>query len=487
LCGNLGADARHFVDFLVSAGQTVWQMLPLGVPHDDGSPYQCLSVYAGNPALISPESLCDWGWLSVDEYSLAMQQIRDVVPVLKTGQQDLQGACQTLQAGLLEQARSGFMARANDEERALLAAFIEQQSHWLNDYALYQSLHQHFHHQSWVHWPQPLRDREPDAVAEARLQFADQIDEVCFEQFVFFRQWQALKDYANQNGVLMFGDMPIFIAADSADVWCARDYFDLDAAGEPRTVTGVPPDYFSDTGQRWGNPHYRWDVMAADDFNWWKQRLAMQLQLFDVLRVDHFRGFEASWEIPADHETAIGGCWVPVPGKELFDCLLKHFVSLPLVAEDLGIITPAVEALRDRYHFPGMKILQFAFGGDSKNPYLPHNHEQNSIVYTGTHDNDTTLGWYLALDKKIKSHVHEYLDIDSDNDMPWPLIKSAMESVACTAIFPMQDILGLDSSHRMNIPGTTQGNWRWRFDWQSVPVDLAQRLRHLTELYQRLP
>jgi 4-alpha-glucanotransferase len=475
-CGNLGDEAFRFIEFLAASGQSLWQMLPLGVPHADGSPYQCLSVFAGNPALISPESLRDSGWLDTAVYDKARQQILE---------QPSTGL--SLQAFMLEHARDGFTSRATNEEREALATFIEQQGFWLHDYALYQSLHQHYQHQSWTQWPPALRDRQPQAVAEAREQHAGQIAEVCFEQFVFFRQWQALKDSANHRGVLLFGDMPIFIAHDSADVWCAREYFDLYDNGQPRTVTGVPPDYFSDTGQHWGNPHYRWDVMVADDFSWWKQRLAMQLQLFDVVRIDHFRGFEASWEIPAEHETAMNGVWIPVPGEQLFDSLLKHFGSLPLVAEDLGIITPAVEALRDRYQFPGMKILQFAFGGDNANPYLPHHHVPNCVVYTGTHDNDTTLGWWQALDEHTRAHVHEYLGIVGASDMPWPLIRAALESVANTAIFPLQDALSLDSSHRMNIPGTAQGNWRWRFDWQDVPPGLAEKLHHLTALYQRLP
>lgn len=483
LSGNLGPEAFRFVEFLAAAGQSLWQMLPLGVPHDDGSPYQCLSVFAGNPVLISPEALRDKGWLSAADCDQALAQMKTPAMSGNFSHRD----ALSLHSAVLEQAYSGFKARASDSDQAALADFIEQQGFWLHDYALYQSLHQVFEHQSWTQWPQSLRDRQPQAVTEAREQYAGQIAEICFEQFVFFQQWQALKDYANKHGVLMFGDMPIFIAHDSADVWCAREYFDLDANGEPLTVTGVPPDYFSATGQRWGNPHYHWQTMVADDFAWWKQRMAMQLQLFDVVRVDHFRGFEASWEIPVDHDTAIDGRWIQVPGAQLFDSLLKYFKTLPLVAEDLGIITPAVEALRDRYQFPGMKILQFAFGGDNNNPYLPHNHETNCVVYTGTHDNDTTLGWYQALDAATRAHVHEYLGIDSGDDMPWPMIRAAMESVANTAVFPLQDILGLDAEHRMNIPGTAEGNWRWRFEWSAVPTELAGQLQHLTELYQRQP
>lgn len=467
-CGNLGEEAFRFVEFLAAAGQSLWQMLPLGVPHDDGSPYQCLSVFAGNPALISPESLCEWGWLDVDDYNRVRQQDQ----------------CDSLL--LLTQAHAGFKDRDNDDDHRALEDFIEQQGFWLHDYALYQALRDHYQHLSWTQWPASLRDRQPQALVAAREEYSLQIAAVYFEQFVFFRQWQALKEYANRHGVLMFGDMPIFISHDSADVWCAREYFDLDPEGQPCTVTGVPPDYFSDTGQRWGNPHYRWETMVADDFSWWKRRLAMQLTLFDVLRIDHFRGFESSWVIPADHDTAMNGRWVGVPGELLFDCLQQHFGVLPVVAEDLGIITPAVEALRDRYQFPGMKILQFAFGGDSNNPYLPHHHQPNSVVYTGTHDNDTTLGWWQNLDDSTRRHVREYLNIDTENDIAWSMMKVAMESVANTAIFPLQDVLSLDSAHRMNTPGTSQGNWRWRFDWKQLPLELAGRLRHLAGLYQRL-
>lgn len=472
--GRLGNDARRFIDFLVASGQSIWQMLPLGVPHDDGSPYQCLSLYAGNPALICPEDLVAAGWLD----DAAMQQ------VLARVEQSVPGA--VIQHELMQHAYAGFEARAGAHERQALQDFITSQAEWLDDYALYQALRQRYRHRPWDQWPPEIRLRQPDALAAAHARLAVEKQRICFEQFVFFRQWRALKDYANSRGVLLFGDMPIFIAYDSVDVWRQPEYFDLDAEGRPRTVTGVPPDYFSATGQLWGNPQYDWERMSADGFCWWKKRLAAQLELFDIIRIDHFRGFESSWVIPADHKTAIDGHWVKVPGYELFSRLNNEFDSLPVVAEDLGIITPEVEALRDHFHFPGMKILQFAFSGDPDNPYLPKNHTVNSVVYTGTHDNDTSLGWYQSLSDRDRAYVNEHLTIRDDDVMPWPLIEMAMESVANTVILPMQDVLALGSRHRMNRPGTMSGNWLWRFAWADVPESLSEHLAALTRRCNRI-
>ena len=473
--GCLGNDARRFIDFLVASGQSIWQMLPLGVPHDDGSPYQCLSLFAGNPALICPEDLREAGWLDDTELQQALAKIDESVPVSE------------IQQAVLRHAYTGFKARASKHDHQELANFVASQTDWLDDYALYQVLRQQYQHRPWNQWPQALRDRQSRAINEAHERLAADKEQVFFEQFVFFRQWRTLKEYANNRGVLLFGDMPIFIAYDSVDVWREPGYFDLDEDGRPRTVTGVPPDYFSATGQRWGNPHYRWDIMAADGFRWWKRRLAAQLELFDIIRIDHFRGFESSWVIPAEHDTAIDGHWVTVPGYALFSSLMDEFGVLPLVAEDLGIITPEVEALRDHFHLPGMKILQFAFSGDPDNPYLPENHTVNSVVYTGTHDNDTSLGWYQSLDEKDRATVDQYLKIGVKDIMPWPLIEMALGSVANTAILPMQDVLALDGRHRMNTPGTQTGNWKWRFDWQDIPDGLPQHLSALAARYDRLP
>lgn len=460
-CGDLGAEAYRFVDFLAAAGQQVWQILPLGPTHDDLSPYQSLSAHAGNPQLISIEALRDDGWLD------------EATP----------DARREAKLQLIEAAWRGFQTHANPADRLALQEFIEQ-TPWLFDYCLFCLLRQLNGGNSWVNWPEGLRDRAPEAIDDILKTHADEIAKLQFEQFAFDRQWQALKRYANEHGVLIFGDMPIFVSHDSADVWAQRDYFTLDAKGKATEVAGVPPDYFSATGQRWGNPQYRWERMQADGFAWWLQRMTGQLHLFDLLRIDHFRGFEAYWEIPADEETAINGRWVKAPGEALFKALKQRFGHLPVVAEDLGIITDEVIALRDRFALPGMRILQFAFGGDADNFYLPHNYCPNTVVYTGTHDNDTTLGWWLGCGEGERHHVMEYLGHPAEA-MPWPLIRAAYASIARLAILPMQDILALGGEHRMNTPGTTEGNWHWRFSWEQVPADRATHLRYLTELYNR--
>jgi 4-alpha-glucanotransferase len=317
------------------------------------------------------------------------------------------------------------------------------------------------------------------------VRHADEMTLVRFEQFIFFRQWQELRQAAQARGVQLFGDLPIFVAHDSADVWAQREYFDLDAAGQPRVVAGVPPDYFSQTGQRWGNPLYNWARLQADGFRWWLERLRTQFSLFDLVRIDHFRGFEACWQIPADAGTAVSGRWVPAPGEALFQSLQKEFGTLPVVAEDLGFITPDVHRLREQFGLPGMRILQFAFDGASDNPYLPHNHEVNSVVYTGTHDNDTTFAWFENLPVDQQRSVLEYFGHPGE-PMPWPLIRAAFASVARLAILPMQDALQAGTGHRMNIPGSNTGNWQWRFTWDQIPHGLAARLRDLARRYGRL-
>ncbi len=464
--GVLGPEAFRFVDFLAASGVSVWQTLPLGPTHDDGSPYQCLSVHAGNPRLISLELLAELGWLNND--------------VAIPGDADTEA----YRRACLIESRCGFMQRASDEEHAALDAFVVTQGHWLDDFALYQALRQENDGHAWLDWPVPLRDRETDALDRARARLVDDIAQACFEEYVFFRQWQSLKRYANERGILLFGDMPIFVAHDSAEVWAHREYFMLDEEGRAQVVAGVPPDYFSATGQRWGNPHYNWGCMQANGFHWWVERMATQLALFDLIRIDHFRGFEAYWEIPAHAETAIDGRWVQAPGDELFQALQETFNPLPLVAEDLGIITAEVDALREKYGLPGMKILQFAFEGGSSNPYLSYNHQHNSVVYTGTHDNNTTVGWFEELSPSLQQHILEYLGLPQEA-MPWPLIRCAFASVAQLAIVPMQDVLALDAEHRMNLPGTTESNWRWRFDWEQVPEELPGRLHRLAEMYGR--
>ncbi len=465
--GDIGPDAYRFVDFLHQSGVTLWQMLPTGPTHSDGSPYQCLSVNGGNELLISLELLQKQGWLSAEQ----MVAHRTLNP----------GA---MRRACLSDAYRCFMEKASSAQRNEFDEFCQDHQDWLHDFALYRALRQIHHLCSWVDFPQPLRDREPEALAQAAIGLQDSLMRVKFEQYVFFTQWHALKEYAAERGVLLFGDMPIFVAHDSAEVWAHREYFLLDELGQPTVVAGVPPDYFSDTGQRWGNPLYNWQVMAEDGYQWWIHRLRNQIELFDVVRIDHFRGFEAYWEIPASEPTAINGKWVKGPDANLFEAIKSALGSLPLVAEDLGVITPEVNALREQFGLPGMKILQFAFDGGPENSYLPHNHELSSVVYTGTHDNDTTCGWFSSLSVQQQNHVLEYLGRPNEG-MPWPLIRAALSSVALWAVVPLQDLLGLDSDHRMNIPGTSEGNWTWRFDWHQLQPGLQGHLKHLTSLYSR--
>ena len=462
--GDIGFEAHRFVEFLASAGMAAWQMLPIAPTHGDLSPYTALSVHAGNPSLISLQWLEARGWLQPEEV---------VVEDLASYRQQR-----------LIAARDGFLLHISDADKVAYEQFRAKHDHWLIDYALFEAIRRHQGCRHWLDWPEPLRDREPAALREIQALLFHETEQTCFEQFVFFMQWRELHDHARHHGVKLFGDVPIFVAHDSAEVWCHREYFTLDEHGNAQTVAGVPPDYFSETGQRWGNPHYRWDRMEEDGFKWWKQRFATQLEMFDWLRIDHFRGFEAFWEIPAHEETAINGRWVKAPGDALFAALQEAFESLPLVAEDLGIITDEVDALRKKYNLPGMKILQFAFDGDATNPYLPHNHSLDSVVYTGTHDNNTTLGWYDELNESQKMRIAEYYG-HPDEVMPWLLIRSAFASVSRLAVIPMQDVLCLGAEDRMNIPGVAEGNWQWRFKWEQVDGGLASRLRQLVELYGR--
>ena len=462
--GDLGPDAYRFVDFLQAAGMRVWQILPVNPTQHDGSPYQSSSVHAGNHRFISIEPLLEKGWLEE--------------PPLEEGSLSDEG-----RSFAISLAWEGFKERATESDRTDFERFCAEHGHWLEDYTLFQSLHLE-QEGCWWDWLAPLRDREPQALSMARARLSDQIANIRFEQYLFYTQWMNLKRYANERGILLFGDVPIFVAHDSAEVWSHRSMFDLLEDGHPRVVAGVPPDYFSATGQRWGNPLYRWDRMEEDGFSFWIERMKTQSTLFDFVRIDHFRGFEAYWEIPASEETAMNGAWVQAPGERLFAKLYEALPDLALVAEDLGVITPEVDALRRRYGLPGMKILQFAFSGGADNPYLPFHHTLDSVVYTGTHDNDTTLGWYNALDDATRAHVDQYLG-HSREIMPWPMIRMAMASRANLCIIPMQDLLGLGTKHRMNTPGTSEGNWSWRFSWDYMEPELAERVRRRVEMYGR--
>ncbi|MBE0439946.1 MAG: 4-alpha-glucanotransferase [Gammaproteobacteria bacterium] len=457
---NLGPDAYKFIDFLHESGVTVWQMLPLGPTHADGSPYQCLSAHAGNPALVC------WDTVKLEPWA-------DPKTIIDA----------TFLTTLVKAFRQ-FSAKASDEDKHAFSNFCKREEYWLDDYVLFREIRHLNHTTAWYDWPESLRNRQKTAIQKIRHDRKEALDIRRFGQFLFFKQWQSLKSYANERGIVLFGDMPIFVAHDSADVWANPSLFTLDSAGQAEKVAGVPPDYFSSTGQRWGNPLYRWDKHIEQDFLWWQQRMQTQLALFDLIRIDHFRGFEACWEIPASCETAIDGQWVKAPGDALFDRLKNAFGELPLVAEDLGIITDEVTALREKYAMPGMKILQFAFGDDANNPYLPHNHTIDSVSYTGTHDNNTTLGWFGEINDYTRSRVHDYLG-QTDDQMPWQLIRVCLATVSKLAVIPMQDVLALDGEHRMNIPGTTEGNWSWRFDWDMVDESSAQRFRKLNELYGR--
>lgn len=461
LCGSLGDDAFRWLDWLADAGFGIWQFLPL-TPVADGSPYNSYSAFAGNPQLVDLKQLHHL------QLPVADSAITTPAMLLDALHQVYDNVAQQRPQPLWQQWQD--FSAAQD---------------WLADFCIFAVLKEHYP-TPWTQWPTPLRDRDPDALAaftrahQERIRFHD------FIQFLFARQWQALKNHAHQHDIFLFGDIPIFVSHDSADVWCCRDLFKLDENGQPSVVAGVPPDYFSATGQRWGNPLYDWHRHRQENFRWWQRRIEHALSLFDAVRIDHFRGFVAGWEIPASETTAINGRWVEAPGEALFEHLHQACAQLPLVAEDLGIITPDVTALRKRHGLPGMKILQFAFDSDSKNPYLPHHHSRNTVIYTGTHDNNTTLGWYANLNDDVRTRIADYY-AQPQQPMPWPLICSALASPARWAIVPLQDLLALGTEHRMNTPGTSDGNWRWRFQWSQIDSTLAARMAHLNRLYDRRP
>ncbi|HKV35278.1 MAG TPA: 4-alpha-glucanotransferase [Pyrinomonadaceae bacterium] len=462
--GDLGPEAYKFADFLVSAGQSLWQVLPLGPTGYGDSPYACFSAFAGNTSLISPEKL-----------NLGFQT--DKNEILRGAYQDY---TQTTDTNL----RSDF------------ETFALREAHWLDDYALFRALKDAHNGVAWNDWAPEFASREPTALAGAREQLREEIEAQKFYQFLFFKQWFALKDYCNDRGIKIVGDLPIFVAQDSADVWTNPDQFKLDKDGRPLVVAGVPPDYFSATGQLWGNPLYNWERMQADDFAWWIERVRATLKVVDMVRVDHFRGFAACWEIPGGDTTAERGQWVEALGRELFAAIRQTLGELPIIAEDLGVITPDVVALRDEFGFPGMRILQFGFGGDTKNLDLPHNYIANVVAYTGTHDNDTTVGWFQSVAGEGSTRTEEQIErerrfcldyLNSDGgEIHWDFIRAVFASVANTAIVPLQDVLGLGTEARMNLPNSTEGNWSWRYRAGALTDDIAARLKMLTTLYGRL-
>jgi len=474
--GDLGPEAYHFVDWLVSAGQSIWQVLPTTPIGPGDSPYQSVSAFAGSPLMVALEPLVAKGWLTA--------------PALPDGGFDASHVAYARvvpwRIAQLRAAAAGFFERAAAEDRAAFSTWCTQQAGWLDDYALFMALESAHAGAHWWHWPQPLRARAPAALAQARRELATEIRFWQFVQWCFDTQWAALKAHANQRGVFIMGDLPIFVAHHSVDCWARPDLYELDADFQPAVVAGVPPDAFTAEGQRWGNPLYRWDRMAAEGYAWWVARVRRALSHADAFRIDHFRGFAAYWEVPATSPTAIDGRWVPGPGQAVFDALTDALGPLPIVAEDLGVITPDVTALRDGCGFPGMRILQFAFGDDARNPYLPHRHVAASVVYTGTHDNDTSRGWWGNLPAHERAFAGAYLATNA-KDVHWAMIRAACNSVANTSIVPMQDVLGLDGTHRMNLPGTATGNWRWRFDWGMVGSEPARVLGVMTAASGRGP
>ncbi len=473
--GDFGQAAYHFVDWLVSAGQTLWQILPLGGIGPGDSPYMSSSAFAGNVLLIDLVELQKQGWLAA----------ADLVP-----DEGLQATTLNFAAVLpyrmarLAIAAARFEASATSAQRTEFAAFCAAQTSWLPDYALFMALAEANDWRDWCDWDAGLAKREPAALANAHQAHAARAQFWRFCQWSFYRQWAALKAYANGHGVQIVGDTPIFIAHQSAEVWAQQHLFELDEAGRPTVVAGVPPDFFSATGQRWGNPLYRWSEHAKDGFAWWVERVRRTFELVDIVRIDHFRGFAAYWEIPAGEPTAIKGTWIKAPGEALFKAITRALGPMPIIAEDLGVITPDVDALRKKFGFPGMRILQFAFAGDASDRFLPHNFEPDTVVYTGTHDNNTSVGWWAEATEKERHYARGYLATDG-HDIAWTMIRAACASVADTAVHPMQDVLALPAEQRMNFPGQASGWWRWRFEWTQLQPWHAHRLAELCRLYGR--
>lgn len=469
--GELGPDAYRFLDFLSDAGIKIWQMLPLGPTGYGDSPYQCFSAFAGNPLLVHgpgvPGAPVEFPPHRVD-FARVMAH----------------------KQSLLRQATAHFVP--DDRYRT----FVETEAAWLEDYVLFMALKQAHGGASWTEWDTGAAQRDPVAIEEWRARLKDPVEHYRREQYFFFTQFHELKRASNARGLLLMGDLPIYVAHDSADVWSNRSLFKLDEVGRPVVQAGVPPDYFSATGQLWGNPIYDWDALRAQGYGWWIRRIRATFELFDMVRIDHFRGFEAYWEVPGTDTTAERGSWVKGPGEALFTAIASALGPLPIVAENLGFITPEVEALRERFGYPGMSILQFAFGGDGQaRDFLPHNFPRDRVVYTGTHDNDTTLGWWhstgagdstrdaMAVEKE-KEFARRYLDTDG-REMHWTLMRAALASVANTVLIPLQDVLGLGSDARMNLPGRPSGNWQFRFSWDQLDPGLTRRLRALVDLYER--
>jgi len=473
--GDLGDAAFRFVDWLHAAGQRLWQVMPLGPTGYGDSPYASPSAFAGNPMLVSLSwlggdgLLAEGDWGDVPPFPEHAVEFGEVVP---------------FRLAMLKKAFGRFRRGAGTQFRQPFATFCEQEQRWLDDYALFQALKDHHDGIAWQDWPIDVRLRNPEALENAAVDLATEIRFHKFIQFHFRRQWTTLRQYANERGIRIVGDIPIFVSGDSADVWTNQREFKIDEAGRSMEVAGVPPDPFSATGQIWGNPVYDWEVMRENDYRWWVDRIRVVLKTVDIVRIDHFRGFAAAWVVPADAESAVSGHWVRSPGGEVFAAIQRALGEIPIIIEDLGVITPDVVSLREAMGFPGMKVLQFAFENDPANMYLPHNHDRHAVVYSATHDNQTTVGWFQSRGEDERRSIQAYLGRDG-SDIAWDLIRTALASVANTAIVPMQDVLRLGDEARMNVPGQPIGNWSWRMSWAHMDRNLANGLRELTETYGR--
>ncbi len=486
--GEFGSEAFAFVDFLKQAGQKLWQVLPLNPTGYGDSPFQCFSAHAGNHLLISLEKLQEQRILEPSDFGSKPEFPEDYVDF---------GEVIRWKTGLLQKAAERFLNHGSAGDKEAFDRFCTANSGWLPDFALFMACKEEHGGVAWNRWPAEIAQRKPSSLEATKERLQEAVSAVQYWQFEFFRQWQQLRAYAHSAGIRVVGDIPIYVALDSADVWTNPEYFHLTEEGQPIVIAGVPPDYFSATGQCWGNPIYRWDRLKETGYRWWLDRYRAAMELYDAVRIDHFRGFEAYWEIPGTETTAINGRWIKGPGAELFAVLEREFGELPIIAENLGVITPEVEAIRERFHFPGMAILQFAFGKDPQGPsFRPHNYARELAAYTGTHDNDTTAGWWNSSGAndstrtpedvaKERAFARAYLNLKEDEPVHWRLIRGVEASVADLAIIPLQDVLGLGTEARMNLPGTSKGNWRWRSKPGALNSDLAARLHEMVEIYDR--
>jgi 4-alpha-glucanotransferase len=477
--GDLGYEAYRFVDFLKKGKQTLWQILPLGPVGYGESPYQSFSAFAGNPLLISIDKLIENNLLEntdieqIPEFCLDKVEFNEIKPYKE------------------KFFRKAFKKFKLENKPKDYIEFYNKNSFWLDDFVLFMAIKNYYNGVAWCEWDKDIAKREAAAMKKYSEMLSEDIEYQVFLQYIFFSQWKDLKKYANSQGISIVGDLPLFISNDSSDAWAQPQLFQIDEYGVCLKVAGVPPDYFSETGQFWGNPHYRWDVMEIDNYKWWRDRFATMLETIDVIRIDHFRGFESYWEIPGTEKTAVNGRWVKAPGSKLFNKVIEYLGDIPIIAEDLGFITPEVENLKNEFSFPGMKILQFTFGAGAEERFLPHNYEDNSVVYTGTHDNDTTIGWLkksIVSEPEAVKQMKQYLNLDEDvseQEFCWSLIDIAYKSKSNTVIIPMQDILCLGSEARMNIPGTIGGNWDWRLRENMLSNGIIEKLADLTTRYKR--